>query len=335
MIRSRLVNKVVFVTGGSGFIGSNLIERLLREKAKVRVLLRKGSDRQMFINLGCDVVIGDLTDLESVKRGVKGANMVFNLAAGLPHHKLSADIYDRVNKGGVENILKACNRYNTERLIHVSTVGVYGSTDSVSVNELSPYKLTDAYSRSKAAAEELIRVYITKYHLPVVVIRPTIGFGPGDTRPGFLDLFRLINRGIFIPIGNQNNYFHTVYIGNLIDGLILAAVTKEAVGEDFIIGDAVCPTMGDVVNAIAQSEHKKLTDFYIPLFIARFIAYACDFIQKLGIKAPLTSARLKFITDIRKFDISKAKKILGYNPKISLEEGMRITHAWYIQNGYL
>lgn len=309
-----------FVTGATGFIGSNLVKRLLSDGWSVKVLVRE-HEGKLVQHDKLKVIKGTLADLDKIDQGTKDADVVFHLAAGLPYHNLSCDEYWKTNVEGTKNILIACKKNKVKRLVHVSTVGIYGASSD--------------YSMSKAKAEELIRDYIRDFNLPVTIIRPTIGYGPGDTRPGFLNLFRLINKGLFIPVGNGENYFHTFYIDNLIDALLLASHEKSAEGQDFIIGDEVCPKMKDIVKAIYKAENKKLPKFNLPLPLATILSWVCDVFQYIGLPAPLTSKRLQFITENRKYDITKAKQVLKYKPKIDLEEGVRKTFLWYKENGYL
>lgn len=322
-----------FVTGGSGFIGSNLIKRLIAEEWSVVCLTRKSNDLGLK-HRRLRVVQGNLLDKKTFERYLSKVDVIFNLAAGLPHHKLSDQAYWDINVGGTQNLLEVSKKYKLKRFVHVSTVGIYGPTDRKGVTESSPLSLTDSYSKTKAEAEQVLKEYAQKYKMPFTIIRPTIGFGPCDTRPGFLNLFRLIKKQRFILIGNGNNYFHTIYVENLIDALLLAAVEKKAIGEDFIIGDDPCPTMREVVSKIAQVEKKKLPNFYLPVPVATLVAKCGDFGEVFGFKIPLTTQRIKFITQDRRYNISKAREVLGYKPHFNLEQAVERTYGWYLKNGY-
>lgn len=323
-----------FVTGASGFIGLNLVKKLLSEKWSVVCLTRKGFS----LNLNDDklsIIKGDLLEVSSFKQELKGIDIVFHLAGGLPHHKLSDQGYWDINVKGLKNLLGATKNLKVKRFVHVSTVGIYGPTNEEGVNENSPLNLTDAYSKTKAEAERVLREFSSKYKLPFTIIRPTIGYGPGDLRPGFSTLFRLVKKGRFIKVGKGNNYFHTIYIENLVDALMLAAAKKKAVGEDFIVGDDPCPKTKEIFEAIEDVEHVNIPDYYLPVWIAHIVAKFFDILSKINFPAPLTTQRVNFITQNRRYDISKARTVLGYNPKIKLQEGIRRTYNWYKENGYL
>lgn len=326
----------ILVTGATGFIGSNLVKRLITQKHKVKVLVRNNSNLNKIEKIKqVERVLGDLTDYNSLLKAMKGIDVVFNLAAALPYHKLSDDQYWSINADGVKNVVKACLKANVGRLVHVSTVGVYGQTSPEGVDESAQLVLTDAYSKSKAAGDKNIFDAIKKQNLQATIIRPTIAYGPGDTRPGFSNLFPLMKKGLFIPVGNGENYFHTTYIENLIDALLIASSHKKALGQDFIIGDDPCPKMKEIINTIAKVEGVNLPGFYIPTNMAEILAKLFEIGQMIGLPAPLTTQRVKFITQNRKYNINKAQNLLGYQPKIDLKEGVSQTYLWYKEHGYI
>lgn len=321
----------VLITGASGFIGSRLAQRLSKD-FEVFALVRSKPKLQDFPK-NVKLIYGDITDGPSVMKALKNQDLVFNLAAGLPYHKLTDSGYFDVNVKGAENIFKAALDNKVKRLVHISTVGIYGPTLSSVVNEKSPLNLRDTYSITKAEAEILCRKFI-KQGLPATIIRPTIGYGPGDKRPGFLNLFKLINKGFFIPIGQGDNFFHTIYVDNLVDAMILAVTKKAAIGEDFIIGDDPCPTFKEIIESIAEILNRKIYPIYLPKELAATAAKVFDLSGKLGLPTPLNSQRVAFMTENKKYDIGKAKKLLGFKPKIGLQEGLNKTYLWYRQHGY-
>lgn len=323
----------VLVTGATGFIGSNLVKRLINEGHEVSALVRSKVHKN--ISSKVELLEGDLTNSTILKNITKGKDLIFHLAAGLPYHHLTNEQYWAVNVRGIENLLNSCVGVKIKRFVYVSTVGIYGSTTQVGVSEISSIKLTSVYSITKFEGEKIARRFIKEKKMPITIIRPTIGYGPGDTRPGFLNLFRLIKKKIFIPIGDGKNFFHTVYVDNLIEGLILAATKSAAIGEDFIIGDEPCPTMGQILKEIAEVLHSSLPSLYIPSNTAIILGKIFDLTGAVGLPALLNTQRVKFMTENKKFSITKAHKILGYQPKINLKEGITTTYRWYKDNGYL
>jgi len=309
------------VTGATGFVGGALVDRLLRQKWHVAALARRGSKHTSLKRKGVKIIFGDLADLASVKKAVKGVDIVFNSAAALPYHNLPDQDYWEVNVTGVANVIDAAKTSGVKRVVHISTVGIYGRTQ-------------DVYSRTKLEGEKIVAKFM-KDGFSAVIIRPTIAYGPGDTRPGFLNLFTLIKKGMFIPVGRGDNFFHTIFIENLVDALWLIASKKESLGEDFIIGDDPCPTMREIIGIIAEVQGRRIPNFYLPKPIAYSVGLIFDLFKHLGLPAPLTTRRVNFITENKKFKIDKAKRVLGYKPKVGLEEGMQKTFNWYKDRGYL
>lgn len=312
-----------FITGSTGFIGTNLTEKLLQEGWQIRALVRDKLKFRLPEHKNLELIEGDLADQASLDKGVNNVDIVFNLAAGLPYHNFSKEQYTQANVEGVKNLLKASKKGKIKRLVHISTVGIYGPTSTKPVNEQSKLNAKGLYPETKLKGEQLVK----ESGLPFTIIRPTIGYGPQDTRPGFLDLFRLIKKRLFFLVGDGSNYFHTIYVENLIDALILSATKREAEGEGFIIGDEICPTMRELVLTIAKVEGVSLNPLFIPKSLAYFLAIFPG--------TPLTDQRVTFITENRRYSIDKSKKILGYKPKYNLSEGIKKTYDWYTENGYL
>lgn len=316
----------VLITGGSGFIGSTLLKRFLGEQYYLTILLRK---KDVFKNENVNIVRGDLRNKDDVLLAAKGQDLIFNAGAVLPHHNLPEKEYWLTNFVGARNIAEASLRFNVKRLIHISTTGIYGSAEIRVASEDSPFNPQDVYAKSKLEAERHI-FSLSKKGLKFVIIKPTIGYGPGDTRPGFMNLLRSVKIKLFAPmIGNGGNFFHTVYIDNLIDALVLCATKKEAVCEDFIIGDEPCLKIKDIMKTIYKVQKRNMPSINVPESLAYFLGFVGDFAQTLGLKLPLTTRRVKFLTQNKKFSIDKAKKILGYKPKVNFHTGIANTYNWY------
>jgi len=311
---SKLKGKTILVTGATGFVGGNLVDRLLKEKAKVRILVRRGNNK-FSKNRKVKMFISDITDPTTLVRAMKKVDIVYHVAAALPYHNLSKEKYWEINVLGTDSLIKEAIKNKVKKFIHVSTVGIYGDK-ALDVDEKTKFSPMGNYSTSKLEGEEIVRKYKNK--IGVVIIRPTLAYGPGDTRPVFFRLFKLVKKGVYFPIGSGKNYFHTLYIANLIDALILSAVRKEAIGEDFIIGDDPCPRFIDIEKIIFKVIGRKFPHFYFPkeIIVIPFI-----FIGKVG--------QISFITNEKKYKIAKAKKILGYKASVSIEDGLKQTYKWY------
>lgn len=327
------MNNRILVTGASGFIGKNLVERLLTEKKKVKALVRNIGDAKFFRDQNVEVFMGDLLNKKSLDEPTKNVDIVFNLAGGLPHHHLSDIDYWNINVLGTRNLISFALKNKVKSFVHISTVGIYG-TAPINVSERSKPNPSDVYSRSKLKGEEIVKQFQRK-GLPTTIIRPTIAYGPWDTRPGFFDLFKLAKRNLLFPIGEGHNYFHTIYVENLIDALLLAVTKSSAIGEDFIIGDDPCPRMRDIYNNILLAVNKPIPSYYLPTNLAYRVSDILKKLKFLGIPQLLNDRRIDFLTQSKQYSIDKAKKILGYSPRVDIKNGINLTYNWYNKHGLL
>lgn len=318
----------ILVTGATGFTGSHLVKRLLQEGHKVRCLVRKMGSGPIFS--GCDIVIGDIRDRQSVEMAMSGIDIVFNIAAIFRTWGLPEEVYYETHVEGTRNLLDAALKNNIKRFIHCSTIGVHGSIKNPPGNEASPFRPGDIYQKTKLEGEQLA----IKYPLPVVIIRPAGIYGPGDMR--FLKLFRAIAKKRFIMIGNGKTLWHPVYIDDLITGFILAMTTPNIEGQAFIIGGPEYLSLNELVNYIANSLGTSIRRINIPAWPIQILGSSCELICKpLGITPPIFRSRVDFFTKTRAFNISQAKELLGYKPTYDIITGIRLTAQWYRENGLL
>lgn len=323
----------ILITGVNGFIGSKLANSLARKHAVVGIV-HSNLNNTRELDKKITIKRGDLNNISSLKHSIKGVDIIFHCAALLPYHNRTTKEYFDVNVEGTKNLVKLALEAKVKRFIHISTVGIYKIGDRQPVNEHSPLSLSDAYAESKYQAEVVIKKAIEQ-GLTAVIIRPTIAYGPGDLRPGFLNLLRMINKNFIITIAEGKNYFHTIYIDNLLDALHLAMKSKKAIGEDFIIGDALAPKMKDILEKMAIALHRNPIKVSLPYFLAIIIGKMFDSLKLFGIPQLLSSRRVEFLTVNRKFSIRKATMVLGYKPRVGLEDGINETLKWYKENKYL
>ena len=325
--------KNILVTGATGFAGSHLAKRLVKEGYNLRVLVRKTSDLSRIKDLKLDIVYGDLRDKKSVNTALKGVDLVYNIAASYQDYNLSNDDYWAINYKGTKNLLDASVKYKIKRFVHCSTTGVLGDVKEIA-NENAPYNPCDIYQETKAEAEKLVLEYYKKYNLHVVVVRPTGIYGPGDKR--FLKLIKAINERKFFMIGKGDKLYHLTYIDDLVNGFILAGIKENAVGQVYNIGGPRSVKMNDFVLLISKTLKVPASKIKIPIFPVLAFSWICDkFLRPLGIKPPIVPRRLDPFRKNRAFDISKAKRELGYKPKVDLKEGIKRTVQWYKENGLL
>jgi nucleoside-diphosphate-sugar epimerase len=325
----------VFVTGGTGFTGSHLVQRLVKEGYDVGVLARKTSNTAMLEKLGVEIIHGDVTDKDLVKKAVPGYDMVYHIAAMYREGGgISEKPFWDVNAEGTRNMLDASVHANVDRFIHCSTGGVHGNISKPPADESYPYNPGDVYQKSKLAGEKLALDYFAK-GLPGVVVRPTAIYGPGDLR--LLKLFKTIYTGRFFMIGSGEVLYHLVYIDDLIEGFILCGKKDKALGQTYIIGGERYLSLNKLVEIIANSLEVKVPKIRFPFFWPVWAAaFACEIAcWPFGISPPIFRRRVDIFRKNRAFDISKARKELGYEPKVSLNEGIKKTAQWYKINEYL
>jgi nucleoside-diphosphate-sugar epimerase len=326
--------QLALVTGATGFTGSHLTRRLVGAGINVRVLVRPSSDLMLLNGLKVETIFCDLATEMIPPIAMEGVDTVYHIAAAYRRESLPRQYFFDVNSNGTERMLKAALHAGVTRFVHCSTVGVLGEIKNPPATETSSYCPADVYQESKMEGERKALEYIKEHDLPGVIIRPGAIYGPGDTR--LLKLFRAIDRGYFWMIGNGENFYHLVYIDDLIDGFILAGEQKEIEGEIFIIAGNTPIKVKELVRLIAEILERPVSQRRVPISPVKLAAIIAErTFRPLGIEPPLYTRRLDFFVKTRAFDISKARKILGYSPKIDLRTGLTRTIEWYRHNNLL
>ena len=324
----------VLVTGGTGFTGAYLSRRLVERGDNVRVLARK-PDSPALASLDVEVVRGTVEDVEAVKSAVRGVERVYHLAAAYRSAGIANRAYHSIHVTGTENVMEAALRQGVSRVVHCSTVGVHGHIDDPPADETYRFATGDVYQETKLLGEQVAWRYYRERGLPVSVIRPTPIYGPGDLR--LLKLFKIACRTHPVILGNGKVYYHMVYVQDLVQGFLLAGEKKEAVGESFIVGGEECVTLEDLIGLIR--EVMGLHDAGIIKLPAAPLQWAGSICERLcvpiGIEPPIYRRRVDFFTKSRSFDISKAKRLLGYEPKTDLRAGLKQTGMAYRESGLL
>ena len=321
----------VAVTGGSGFTGGALVKHLLSEGYKVRAIYRDPA--KVAPAEGLTVIPGDINDKAALAKLVEGCDTVFHIAAMYRSDGLPAE-YMQVNYQGTLDVLDAAKTAGVRRFVVTSTIGVHGSVKETPSDENAPFVPMDVYQESKLKAELAARAEGEKGEIEVVVIRPCGIYGPGDMR--MFKIFSMLQKNIFMFVGNGRPNFHPVYIDNLVQGLMLGMTVPEAKGEVFIIGDADYIPLRDYVATAAKTINARPPWLKLPYGFMKFVALMFEITFKpFGISPPLYRRRLGFYSSNRAFSIEKARRVLGYQPKVALEEGFRHTVDWYYEQGLL
>jgi nucleoside-diphosphate-sugar epimerase len=323
----------VALTGATGYTGSRLLGALVAGGHEVRALVRAAARRP---EAGSSVtwVEGDLRDRAAAGRLVEGADAVVHVAAVYRTAGHPDAYYREVNVGGTEALLEAAARGGVRRFVHTSTVGVHGDVRHPPADESAPIAPGDVYQATKAEAEALALAYHRERGVPVAVVRPAAIYGPGETR--LLKLFRAIARGRYAVVGSGRAFYHPVYIDDLVAGYGLALERPEAVGEAFIIGGPRYVSQEELAGLIARHTGGRVWPFRVPAAPLRLAGALVEAVcVPLGLEPPLHRRRVDFWTKSRAFSIEKARRVLGYEPKVDVEEGIARTARWYREAGWL
>lgn len=228
-----LTGAKVLVTGGTGSIGGHLVERLVVDyNAEVRVLVRNFATASRIARLPVQMVPGDITDFIAVKKAMEGCDIAFHLAYG---KERTERLSRRATIKGTENVLKAALEYRPGRVVHVSTISVYGQTADGNLDESAPCKYSgESYADSKLKAEKLTFRYFRRYGVPVSIIQPTIVYGPFIGSWTIRVINQLKNERVILP-DEGKGLCNAVYVDDVVEAMLLAATRDEAVGEAFLI----------------------------------------------------------------------------------------------------
>ena len=322
----------VLVTGGTGFLGSHLVERLLEEPgAEVHALVRNPSKLRWLEGIeGVRFLTGDLQNLPALPAGL---GCVFHLA-GLTKTLKASDYYT-VNREGTANLLRALEgQSGAPRFIHLGSIAAGGpSSPRRPVCEGDPPRPVSPYGESKLMAETEVFKY--KDRFPVVTLRAAAVYGPRDE--DFLEYFRLMKRGILPLVGQGRKSASLLYVRDAVRAVLLAARSGGPSGEVFNIADPKIYTWEDVGRTVAGLLGKKLVRVRFPLWAAYLASAASEGIGRLGGKASALNMGKynQMKPDGWVVDVRKARQGLGFESRFSLEEGLGETIAWYLWKGLL
>jgi nucleoside-diphosphate-sugar epimerase len=326
----------ILVTGGTGFTGKALVLRLLEMGHEVVALdYKEGHKTQELRERGAEVSIGSVTDKEVVRRAVEGVELVHHVAAAFREMNVPDSYYHEVNVGGTRNVLEAAAAAGVRKVVYTSTCGVHGNVDHPPAGEDAPIQPADYYQRTKYEAEPVVLDFHRRGAVKTVILRPAAIYGPGDPERFYL-IFRRVARGRFPMFGSGRTFYHPLYIDNLIDAYVLAMEEGKGEGEAYLIADEHYVAIEDLVRRVARALG---TEVKIPHFPVLPVVVAGHVVEKacrpFGIAPPIFPRRVDWYRQNRAFRIDKAKRDLGYRPRVDLDEGLRRTAEWYRREGLL
>jgi nucleoside-diphosphate-sugar epimerase len=235
---------------------------------------------------------------------------------------------------GTRNVLEAAKKHGVQKVVYCSTQGVHGHVKNPPGDENSPVAPEDYYQQTKYEGELVVQEFL-KSGMNATIIRPTAIYGPGD--PGrFLMIFKWAKKGYFPMFGNGRTFYHPVYIDNLVDAFLLTMEPDKGKGETFIIADELYLPIEDLVSRTGKAMGKEIRIVHMPIIPLIVAGHVCEKVCKpLGIAPPIFPRRVDWYRQVRAFRIDKAKRELGYQPAVSIDEGLRRTAQWYLAEAYL
>lgn len=321
----------VLITGVNGFIAGHLAERLLKEGWRVRGTARRPDTASWLAEQGVEVIPADLMERDALTRAAEECATVVHAAAWTGGPGLSEEAGYRVNVDGTANMLRAAEQAGIERFIYISSVAVYGLNRSPLIDETAATpKVGQAYPDSKIVAESLVR----SCGLPFVIIRPASTYGP---RGGAWTLGPIenIKARRLVLMGKDAGLVTPGYIDNVVDGLALALNRRKALGETFNLCDDRAVTYRAFYLAYARMLGRdSLPTIPAPITFAARLGIARQLRWLMG-RPTVGRWSQHFRFNPSQFSVEKAKRVLGYRPKVSFEEGMRRTEAWLRAEGRL
>lgn len=327
----------VLVTGAAGFLGGHLVDMLVERGDEVRAMVRPVEDILHLRTLqGVEIVHGDLTDAESLRRAVQGVQRVYNVAAKTGPWGLEKD-YKAVNVWGTADLITAALEAGVERIVHTSSITVYGHHLHGLVTEDHPLHAEDnPYSRTKIAGEQLIADLVKERGAPVVIVRPAWIYGPRDNA-SFGRFVALVESGKGFIIGSGKNIVPIVYVRDVAQGLIKAGdAGDEVIGRAYTLADDRRVTQAEYLNTIADflgvsPVTRKLP--YVALYAAGRTAELAW--QALGRRKsappPVTTYGVTLLGGNQEFSIERARRELGYEPQYDYIRGIAEGVQWYVE----
>lgn len=326
----------LLVTGATGLVGSQVVQRALQNGMPVAALVRSADQADFLKEQGAELIEGDLTNPTSLEGKLTGITHVVHTAAKVGDWG-KVDEYRETNVKGLENLVSAIQKQNCplERLVHISSLGVYEARHHHGTDETEAPHASgiDGYTLSKIEAEQ----YLQQQTIPYTILRPGFIYGPRD-RTVLPRILERLKSGQFAYLGSPEKLMNNTYVQHLVDAIFLAMTNTAAAGQIYNISDVTLVSKREFISTIAEQAGYPSPQKVVPLPVARHLAWLLEGLWRLlGKKqAPILSqARIKFLGLNLDFSTLKAQQELDFHPQTSFHEAMSTTIDWFRENGKL
>ncbi len=326
--------KIAVVTGGTGFVGSHLVDLLLKEGFAVKCIVRKTSNLRWLKDKNVEIYDSGLFSKDELKKILKDANYLYHIAGVVKAKKEEG--YFKGNVETTRNLLEALIEINPdiERVIVMSSLTACGPAkkDQPCTEESTPHPIT-TYGRSKVAEEKLVKEFMDR--LKITIIRAPAVYGERDTE--IYLVFKTYKAGLMTFIGFDKKELSIIHVADLIKGIYLASISNKAAGEIYFISSEKFYNWDIIGNVIGEAMGKKALKIRLPHFLVFTVAAVAQFFAMFSSK-PATFNLEKARDFVQKYwtcDVSKASRDFGYHQEVSLEDGMKRTIEWYRREKWL
>lgn len=326
----------ILVTGGTGFIGEYFIPLLLQKGHKVRLLIRNLEKARRLFGDRCEYFVGDITKAQSLTGCCENISIVFHMVAKVGNQlpsKENFEVFRKINVEGTKYLIEESKKSFVEKFIFVSSIAAMGIVKHTPITENSKCTPFLPYQISKYEAEQLVRQEYEKNGFPGICVRPTKVYGIGEHEYSYLTLSKICRRGIFLKVGRGMNYTSNIYITDFVNGLY-QLVRHGKYGETYILSSNESISFMNVGKIIAKALDKKVLVITVPKTLMIAMTNIEEKVFWAMRKTPIvTKKNIEATVCDRIYDISKAKKELGFAPKVSIKTGIIRTVEWYKHQG--